>query len=380
MPRQRQRKLGSRSSFLPSSEKIPRSDYQYGLLPDYKTEIMFEIDTYSQLMLRLVQFCDVSCSINALQLVHALLMYVLSIFVEIVMTSFVLLGTHQMEKQVLDELARTTYNMTLAEGAELLRAVAHHDVPTSSMTEGALKLCRSQLRVGVNNITPIMIGCWIMFVFQELRSAVWFLIHLCGADTNTGSLDDGSIDLPEDHPLYGTMMRYDSEDDTVNPFRIQRITPCLRIVLLILIPLMRIVIGLTVTFAGIRFIVHQTEPLKMVLKTICMKFVFRIDELLIKSTSTATTREDLKKSRFLTSLAQPKENSTWERGVGGMVYTIIIIVVTYFATFVMFGDFMAFREGCFLYYKEYPIPGVRAWDGLMSMFMDMIGHSKKFLG
>lgn len=325
--------------------------------------VEFESDTYFQFMLRFVQYIDVTSQCNFLTFFHALLAYVMSMFMEIIMTYFLFLGTDELDWE---EAFYNAHNMTTRDLADLLMEVVKKDLPVAAIPPTVADACKTQLHICVEIAPSLMVGIWVMFVINELKGTIWIAIHLVGVDRRFCSADDDSVTLPEGHPVRGTMFKYLAETG-LDPDCVQRLRPYVVAILIAAVPLLRFWIAMIVTYCGIKFIIFQTDPVKMVLKSVCMRFVFTIDELFIKSISTKGSRDILRRATLMTSLPKPLGTSWWETGAGGMVLSIATVIGSYVATHVMFSDITQLRSACFAYHFKYTVPGVQAFPSLGSM-------------
>merc|ERR1719265_2050245 len=129
-----------------------------------------------------------------------------------------------------------------------------------------------------------MILFWIMFMLAELKAAAFSLMHIYGVRTRDQS-------QPDQHLL---QYKLKSGEGSSEILTIMQLDAWMRGALILLIPVVRGLVAVVLTYAGSKFLILQVDQAKIVMKVLCMKFVIQIDELLIKSLLTATAIQELK--------------------------------------------------------------------------------------
>jgi len=297
---------------------------------------------------------------QVLNLVHALTVYGMSIFMELAVAGFLLKNSQGLAEGLDDESFQLRFNTTVAGATALLQqwsmaTAAQHAQPGGQPPPLLLETCSKQLQVSMPQFYYIMISFWLMYMLAELKVASWEFIHLWGVEVRWNRADT-------------LLVSGDGGKSTV----IARLDGWMKALLMLLLPVVRGAVAAMVTFAGCKFLILQVEEAKIVMKVLCMKFAIQIDELMVRSLLTAGVRRELKQAKFWSDWGRPKESSLWDNGLGGLVYLLVVCILLLLTTEVVFRDLMFFRASCAEYCKHFPIPGAHQTKTLWDMTTDLL--------
>jgi len=228
------------------------------------------------------------------------------------------------------------------------------------------KVCGEQMVPSFLYASAFMTLCWIMVMVGEIKSCLWWVIFILNAERPQSELQrEASQEAGEEGD-------YDSEGDNevltliernVSPSRILIVglTPGLKVVLLIMVPLVRAAIAVLLMFAGIKFVFVQTNMANAVLKVMTLKFVITIDEVLMKALSTMTEDRILKSCKIYSPGARTTcgtGRSVWfaERWdkIGGMFWLLASFSLWIVFYWLVFGGEYSFRRACLGYHQVFP--------------------------
>merc|ERR1719253_1603030 len=109
----------------------------------------------------------------------------------------------------------------------------------------------------------------------------------------------------------------------------------MKLFLILSVSVLRLVIALSIGYAGVKFIMLQTSYAKVVLKALCMQWVITVDELLVKSFTSQATREWLGKIKI--QHKKSMRSKEWQHGYGGISLFAIGFSVVLLVTAFIFG-------------------------------------------
>lgn len=354
-----------------------------------KARISCEMDTYSLLLLRLVQWWDGDDSIIFwtkhgefrgkfrrtpwVAFIHALLLFMMASGCQLAVTILLFanskatmhkwshyLDSHDISLHVAGEAlnaavstpAGATLGGTVSVGeASIAQALTHMGFMANAdkISGHVLNDCLSTRKVQYQMCYAIVMLLWIAKMMPEFRQAryVWRAIWC--------------MEVRKDNtmPLL--------EADGVTILRLDR---WLQVLLLIMIPCVRFVVAVLVAYAGIDFLLAQSTTGNIVLKALCMQFVTDIDNLFLLAFTSSGGRASVSTMKLFVKPEKTPfwtiEPDLWDNGVGGLTYIAFGLMVAALFTgcvgrFAEFGDWgivkynlMYFRYKCQDFCNTFP--------------------------
>jgi len=281
----------------------------------------------------------------------AVFLHMLVLFVQVVITGFLLLSSERMEEDLESDYFHKYYNVGVHEAGLQLRQAIEDGKPLTEMTSTMLAcdkgpgnhyLCRcaAQLQVQLPVFYYIMIGIWVCFMMSEIKTSIWWMIHFSGVKRAT--VGESLFEAKQDQP------------DDFKQITIVRLRPRTKILLIIVDPLFRMCIAIVLTYAGAKFLILQVRTAKVVLKVLCMRFVINVDEFLFKTLVTKASTKEVSSAKLLTRYGRPARTTWWENGLGVTIYILACVAVIYLIFDVAFYQLTFFRTSCRMYRGAFP--------------------------
>jgi len=307
-------------------------------------------DTYSWLMLTLVKTWqgeeearDESSDmgdVTHIGLVHAIAAWAFSVGLEAMVVVFFLTANKELGAKVTNGYMQEHYNMDLGRAAEALRQAAasgqRYEPPA------LLEACVQQNADHAHTmfwIYYVTLTFWLMTMVTEIKEAVWLAIHIMGIHTK--------------HPLTVT-----GEHNPKKLFHedvaIVRLETWMKGVLVMLIPFFKLGVALVLTYVGCSYLILSTNVTDMVIKTVALQFVIRMDDVAAESLLTMGDIDELRSVKLHTAWGRPSRRSLWDRGLGGMFFIFIIAMSLLIMTTFIYGDVFSFRYACGEYHARFP--------------------------
>lgn len=332
-----------------------REKEELGTLREQRVDL--HQDTYSWLMLTLVkhwqgQEChshdhpelDLS-EVTHVSLVHAILVWAVSIILAIAVIVFFKVANMNLGEAISDEHFQKMYHLTLGRASDALRAAAADGVPHTPAD--LLEACATQAKwANMIWIYYVTLVFWLMTMVTEIKESVWLGLHIVGVRTK-------ELYTMQGVPNMETLLE---EDDNKGIIR------CLQSwqkgLLVFIVPAFRIVISMVLTYVGAEYLIMSTQVKEMVLKTVALQFVIKMDNNAADGLLTVGNIEELHKVKMLTAYGHPHRDSLWDRGIGGIVYLLVISVMFVVLTDFVYADLFQFRYACSEYHERFGIKGV----------------------
>lgn len=313
-----------------------------------KQDIDLHQDTYSWLMLTLVKTWQSDSDyeekkvedVTHIGFLHGVAVYFLSIGLEGCIIVFFMIANRQLASTVEDSYFREHYHMDLGRAAELLRKHAADGVPYTP--PDLLEACKEQSAwVNMTWIYYVTLTFWLMTMVTEVKEAVWLGIHILGVPTKPPRTAQGP-----NRPLL--------HEDVA----IVRLESWMKVVIFATIPALRLLVAFVLMYAGSTYLILSTHVTDMVIKTVALQFVLRIDDVAAQSLLTMGDMDELRKVKIHTAWGHPARHSLWDRGLGGMFYIVFILTTLLVLVEGVYGNVFNFRYACGDYHLKFPIDGV----------------------
>jgi len=314
-------------------------------------------DTYSWLLLTLVKHWQAQnngghddetdlAEVTYISLIHAVFVWAFSVLLELCVVVFFLAANLELGEKVQDAYFQQHYHMDLHRAAEALRKSAADGVAYSP--PDILQACVQQASwANMTWIYYVTLTFWLMTMVTEVKEAVWVAIHIVGVNKKQPYTETGEINR--------SSLLYEDEDKGL----IVRLQDWQKGFLLFVVPAFRVVISLVLTFSGAKYLILSTTVTDMVVKTVALQFVIKMDNVAAESLLTMGDMEELRKVKIHTQYGHPHRDSLWDRGLGGMFYITLIALTLVLLTEFVYGDVFAFRYACGAYNERFPIEGVK---------------------
>jgi hypothetical protein len=319
-------------------------------------------DTYSWLLLMLVkhwhtQDCDmdetsVLGEVTDTSLWHATFVWAFSVVLELCVVVFFWVANIELGAKVSDEYFQQKYHMGVHNAAEALQQAAADGVAYTP--PDILQACAQQAAwANMGWIYYVTLTFWLMTMVTEIKESVWIAIHIVGVQNKPAYDENGQRNR-------SSLLYEDAEHDQI---------VCLQTwhkgLLLFIVPAFRIVIGLVLTYTGAKYLILSTKVTEMVVKTVALQFVIKMDNVAAESLLTMGDLDELRRVKIRTNYGHPHRDSVWDKGLGGMFYIAIIVSTMVVLTQVQYGDVLAFRSACGAYHEHFKIDGVTDMMGIM---------------
>jgi hypothetical protein len=345
---------------LARASSLFRGEFDESLLR--KQEVDLHVDTYSWLLLTLVKFWSrrrdedhrdeddmdslALAEVTHLGLIHATFVWAGSIILAICVIVFFQVANMTLSVAISDDFFKEKYHLTLGAAAQALSSAAASGVAHSPAD--VLQACSTQAAwSNMIWIYYVTLTFWLMTMVTEIKESAWLAIHIMGVENKKPYTDDGR---PNGQPLI--------EEDDDYKGSIQRLQSWQKGFLLFIVPTFRVIISLVLTYVGAEYLIMSTEVKEMVLKTVALQFVIKMDNVAADGLLTLGNIEELHKVKMLTKYGHPHRDSPWDRGIGGVVYLVVVGVMFMWMTKFAYGDLFHFRYACGEYHQRFKIPDV----------------------
>lgn len=319
-------------------------------------------DTYSWLLLTLVKHWNTQdCGIDGTSVLgevtdsslwHATFVWAFSIILELSVVVFFFVANLQLGHQVTDEYFQEKYHMGLHSAADALQKAAGDGVPITP--PDILQACVQQASwANMTWIYYVTLTFWLMTMVTEIKESVWIAIHIIGVANRPAYDENGQRDQ---RPL----LYEDAEED-----QIVRLQTWHKGLILFIVPTFRILIALVLTYSGAKYLVLSTKVTDMVVKTVALQFVIKMDNVAAESLLTMGDLDELRRVKIRTYYGHPHKDSLWDKGLGGIIYVGLIASTLVVLTQVVYDDVLGFRYACGAYHERFKIDGVRDTMKLM---------------
>lgn len=284
-----------------------------------KTKVDVEEDSYTFLLMRLVQNWDGLASatfwmqhgeykgrfrlLPRAALFHAWALYLLGAGIQVTITMLLLINSIDLTMK----WRRFDFNGSgLHAAARLIRdEVSDGSLPSALITE-----CQGTRQVKQQACYIFVMVIWMARMVPEFRNAYRIGRHIMALEHRH---DDKRLPMLDFDGT--TVLRLDSQ---------------LRLGLLVAIPLIRILVAVLVTYAGVEFLVVQEKTGDIVVKALCMQFVTDIDNMMLRAFSSDGARQQLKQTKLFVNMDRvPLWNidpDLWSSGVGGLTYIAVTAI------------------------------------------------------
>jgi len=335
-----------------SGDDIPEKDGLPELVP-------FMQNGSALLLVRLISFWDRKGSRDMLvflRISHAVFVYVGGVTLQIVLAAFLLLSIERMGVTFEPRKFSPKFGFEVIDAVHYMEsAVANGSNATLPVVfqgaDGILSMCVDEL------------GCRYP-LFYYLMAIVWNLNVIT-------HIQDGVIQARKflfvPRRLPGQRIQMEEGKLVV----IKCLDAWMKVTCLIVVTVPRMVLALTLGWAGTSFIVLQNKAFTIVVKCMIMTFVFTLDANFFHATVPPAARQRLDKSRIETTLPPIPRDSLWETGVGGIFNFVVCLLIVWFSIDIFYGDLMHFRKACKSYNDSFHIDGVQIPMGFKAAFAEM---------
>jgi hypothetical protein len=290
--------------------------------------------------------------VTHLGLIHAVIVWAVSIILAICVIVFFEVANLTLAEGISDGFFEEKYHMTLGAAAQALSKSAASGVAHSPAD--VLQACATQAKwSNMIWVYYVTITFWLMTMVTEIKESVWLAIHIMGVENKKPYTNDGE---PNGQSLI--------EEDDDYKGSIKCLQTWQKGTLIFIVPVFRIMISVVLTYVGAEYLIMSTEVSEMVLKTVALQFVIKMDNVAADGLLTLGNIEELHKVKLLTRYGHPHRDSPWDRGMGGMVYLLVVGVMFTWLTQLAYGDLFHFRYACGEYHHRFKIEGViDPWKG-----------------
>jgi len=331
---------------------------------DEKDHMSFEEDVYCNLALKLVQCHDASQI--TLPAVHAFFMWSLNCIFQCLIVCIVLLAAENAETPLEYSYFLKMYNHTRDEASSALNvAVATGNPALPAWFDKSLEeTCGVQMVPAFLWTSPWMTLLWIMVMIGEIKTSTWWFMFFWNSPrprmlsrTGDEEADDEDDEYDDDDEVRELLETRDLLKP--NEVVVTALTPCLKAVLLFVVPGMRVLLAVLLMIAGTKFIFVQTDLANAVLKVMTLKFVMTVDDVLIKALATQYGDRTLKLAKIFSPGTRsrccgiPTLSKQWE-SFGGVFWLVSAIVLWLGFFWAVFQGEFSFRRSCLSYHQAFP--------------------------
>jgi hypothetical protein len=303
-----------------------------------RSKVAVSDSVYGLFMLRLVQgwhvgFRNMEMGSLFTRQLHAFLLYGLNLAMQGCALIFLLGVAEDLERPWERNHFLNHYNVSTADAAVQMDTAVAYGRPDVVLEE-FVSLCRVQTQVPHPNIYIMMVFWWMAFMMKEIRAIERVFQAIWQLDTAADS-----------------SQKLMSEDGCIIALTIWQ-----KVVFMIVNPMVKSCIAFPLAYAGCKFLVLQTQPLSLIVKSLAMQLVLGLDDLLIASLASDRIQSQIKNMKFLRHGFEDEmlEKVHWHEGLGGLVYLAISLAVVFCFFFFVFFDLMSFRNSCHAYQDAFP--------------------------
>mmetsp|Transcript_4930 Transcript_4930/g.13783 ORF Transcript_4930/g.13783 Transcript_4930/m.13783 type:complete len:350 (+) Transcript_4930:91-1140(+) len=306
----------------PPPEEIPKEKYR---LP---------CDIYGLLLLRLVELASVKERESPpraakLKMFVAVMFYVVYCILAFGVMFFLMLVVSETMSRWEEDGFSDKHKKTMPEFTRMLHGMSRET--SSDVDPVIVSTCEELHHVPRAYIYHLMIFLWTMRMWIEFKSARDWAMNMSLIETRTAASSAS--------PLM-------SKDGCW----IERVDRWIKAIILVFVVLVKIVICVLTLHIGCCFLMLQNSGFGIVLKVIAMQIVLGIDEQIIESLALREACKQLQDTAMkLSRRSAMMQKVYWYDGVGGIVFTALAALVTYYYTAVRFKDFMELRAACHMY-------------------------------
>lgn len=271
---------------------------------------------------------------------YSFLLQFVNVVLQLGITYILVLAVEHDEDHWETSYFQQTYGMTMSEVVNLLEEVPGPE-DTSKVPKEIMEKCDFQTEHGLRHLSfyYFMIFVWVTKMFAECVESFMIGVRIWSVQE-----PEFGEELTNEFSCFDEFDGEKIDKAKDKSYNVIRMTKGLKIFLILFVACLRMFIAFSIGYAGMKFIMLQTSYAKVVLKALCMQWVITIDELLVKSFTSAATSTHLQAAKIVYRKAvRPK---SWEHGFGGPCLFLIGTSVVLIVVLSIFGDLMELRSEC----------------------------------
>lgn len=325
---------------------LPRTGYKVAPADEApkanKQKEQLSCDVYGFLTLRLCEMwsrgrIQPPVRVPFLHIGVAIMFYVVYIVLTIGITLFLLVVVTDKMMTWKDSTFAESYKITMVEaGNTLFELAAKGVIPSEDhhpgVTDKLYGTCQDLNGVPRVYIFYLLLFFWVMRMWNEFKSARDWCMNLWLLPRNTSD-DNAPMNEAGNEILCLTLWQ--------------------KGVLLCFIVGMKLMVFAFVLHIGCVFLILQNSGFGIVLKVVAMQIILGIDEQIVDSLALREASKQLKATNLVLEHNRTMlQQIYWYDGVGGIVFTLLAMLVVLFYTNFRFRNLMYLRSACHAYLRN----------------------------